>query len=377
MTGAGRLSLALVLTSLMLAGCTGDDAPQAASTSTPTPTADAAPTPRVTPSGISLPPEVPPTPSPTTSGPPAQPRAADVEVVTVAVDRGRVAPDERFVVTVRLHNAGDLAGEGSVTLLFDGEGMETETFLVEGGATVNLSFPLTSAEAGTHEVWVQATGARVDATAILVEVVSAGAFVLSALQISPPALELGDVAVVTVTVANEGATPASGTVRVDHLGEGLTSRAVELAPGASQTLTLQARPTRGSTEPLTVRVLSSTASISGPLTVRAPVIANATGVFNQGMCDNYLGYAVQFDNAGNGVARQVTAKATVTDANGTFVSEYTSSPPIDVGAKQHGSMSVAPTITQRCGKDDTYSIHVVVTPLYGEAVEFDAGPFVV
>lgn len=360
-----RLLLLLVVPSLVLAGCTAEESPGAAAGNTGDTSAPA--------SGATMEPvaETPEAPA----AAPATP--AQVEVVRLAVDQGRVAPDERFIATATLRNLGGTEGAGSVTLRVDGAPHATEAFRVAPGGTTNLTFALQSSQTGTRSLALDAVGADVLAAPVTVDVVAAGAFSFHDLALLPRVVELGDVSVLTVTVANDGATDASGTLRVAMPdGSVLASAPVELAPGASARVPLQVRPDAGGVIPLVVSMSSSTVTATTNITVRAPQLANPAGAFNDGMCDTYLGYTLSFDNLGDGVARQVVLTAIVTTPDGAEHSRW-SSEPQDVVAGQRAAIGVAPPIQQRCGADDVYDLRIVVELAHTDGFEYDAGRFTV
>lgn len=363
--------LVMLLLSTALAGCTGPtaeegDAPRQGSpapgggSATPAPATNA-PSPT--------------TPTVTGAGAPAV-TPARVEVLTLAVDKGRVAPEERFTVTVTLRNLGGATGEGSVALRLDGDIVATREFSVRGSGLANLSFALESAQPGERTLDVTARGADVLARPITVDVVPAGRFSLRELVVTPTPIELGDLTTAGVTIVNEGATSATGTLRLTIEGETLATRNVDLAPGASERVTLELRPTQGGNLTVVVAIPSAGVSTSGDLRVRAPKLENPGGAFNNGMCDTYLGYTLSFDNSGDGVARRVNVTAIVTREDGTEHSRY-HAPVQDVLAKRRADIPVAPPITQRCGAEDVYHLRFVVTTPLGAGFEWDAGRFVV
>lgn len=370
---AARLIVALmVVPALVLAGCTGDDTSGADvdATTTGGATTPAGTVPTTTTGGGAT------TPDAVT---PTTPTAANVVVHSLSVDKGRIAPQEQFLVTVGLRNTGGSEGSGSITILIDDERQTTEPFTIAGGRAMNLSFGFDSDQTGERRISVTAEGAQVTAPAVTVEVIPAGAFTLSNLQISPSPIELGDVSIVTVTVGNDGATAATGTLRVSATDETLATKSVQLDPGATQTLSLQVRPTEGGTLPITVRVLSSTAVIEGQLVVRAPDIQNEGGRYQDDLkmyCNSALFYTASFDNGGTGVLRDVVVTAIVSLPNGTEHAR-SSSEPQDILAGRHADITVSPAVTQRCGQDDEYDMRIVLTAANHATVEYDAGRIVV
>ena len=378
---AARLfAVLMVVPAVLLAGCAGNNADGAnldaditATPPTTSVTTTSAPAP-VTPTGA-----VTTTPTTTSTTPPPAPTPADVVVHSLSVDKGRVAPQEQFLVTVGLRNAGGSEGTGTITILIDDAPQTTEPFRLAGGRETNLSFGFQNDQPGERRIGVVAEGAAVTAPSVMVEVIPAGAFTLSTLQISPSPIELGDVSLVTVTVGNDGATAATGTLRVSAPTETLATKTIQLDPGVTQTLSLQVRPTVGGSLPITVRVLSSTAIIEGQLVVRAPDIQNEGGRYQDDLkryCNSALFYTVTFDNAGTGVLRDLVVTAIVYLPNGTEHSRA-STQPQDVLTGRHAEIGVAPHVTQRCAEDDTYDMRVILTAANHQTVEYDAGRIVI
>jgi len=82
------------------------------------------------------------------------PLPADISVVDASVTPEEVEPGETVTAEGTLENAGEEAGEATVELEVDGEGIADETVELEGGETLDVSFDFTLDEEGTYEVFV-------------------------------------------------------------------------------------------------------------------------------------------------------------------------------------------------------------------------------
>jgi|GEM_PF-6045532 len=82
------------------------------------------------------------------------PLPADISVVDASVTPEEVEPGEMVTADGTLENAGEEAGEATVELEVDGEGIADETVELEGGETLDVSFDFTLDEEGTYEVFV-------------------------------------------------------------------------------------------------------------------------------------------------------------------------------------------------------------------------------
>lgn len=371
------VAAALLLVAGALAGCTTSEPDSSGAVRDP-PAATGGPVggtviggSPTTPGGVS--PTVPTGTSPTPSTPPLP---ANVVVIAFSADKGRVEPGERLLATATLRNEGGMSGAGTLTLLVDGEPIAAGEFEVPAGATAVESFALTLSDMGDHLVSLLASGATVDVGPIDVEVVQAGAFSLSGLTALPPAIELGDLTRVTLTVTNTGGTRGTGDVRLAVGGETLGVQPVDLDPGASKELAFTVTPTKGGVLPVRATVSSGSAETLGNLTVRAPQVANAGGEYRSGFCLSYLEHTVVFDNTGDGIMRDVKVLAVVLLPNGTEHSRQEMSLG-NVLAGAHAEVAMTPSATNRCGQDDVYSMRFTITPKFGEAVTFERGPFTI
>lgn len=365
---APRLPVFLGLAfALALAGCTATDAPAASDESLTD--VDVEPT-------TSTPVVSEPTTEPVVTPEPVEPEEGEVIVSSLNADKGRVAPGEVLHLTAGLEHLGGPAAVGFVHAYANGEWVGTVSFNLASQQVSTVGFSFRLDEPGVYVVHVTAENASVEIAPITVEVLHPGAFKLSDLRVSPAPIELGDLTVVSLVVHNDGSTDGSGTLRVLAGGVELALRPLQLAPDATQNVDIQVRPTKSGLLPIVVEVPSSTSEITGELLVRGPKLENATGEFNNGICDNYLGYTVIVDNAGDGAARNVVVTATLLKPDGQTHSTYVADP-VTILAHQEGRISVAPLIEQRCGQDDTYQLLIDIQPAYGEGVSFDAGTFVV
>jgi hypothetical protein len=300
-----------------------------------------------------------------------------VEVIEFSADKGRVEPGERLLVSVVLRNTGGLEGRGDLTLLVEGEPVATGDFVAPPGRETVESFSLTLSSPGAHLISLLASGAEVKVGPVDIEVVSAGILALSDVTAVPAVVDLGDLTLVTVTVLNTGGTQGKGDVQIAIGGTHLGTVAVDLAPGASQDVTLSVKPPRGGTQPILATLSSGSTEAMGSVVVRAPALEHLTGLYHEQFCVSQIKYTVSFDNTGDGSARATQVTAIVFDATGAEHSRQV----IEVGeilAGAHKDVEVSPPAAKlSCPEKRTYTLRVMIAPKYGDPIAIDAGPFTI
>jgi hypothetical protein len=191
-----------------------------------------------------------------------------VEPASFAVTFGSVPESvtvgEALTVPVVVTNAGGVSGTRTVTVTVDGDPVGATELSLAPGANETVSFEYTVAETDgpTLDLAVTSGDDRTTATAA---VVSPPQFEVDSPSVSTPAT-VGDPVVVVVTVTNTGGVTATQSVTLAVDGTTRAGRAVELAGGASETVTVEYTPTEPGNRVLTVASNDSTATAT--VTVR-------------------------------------------------------------------------------------------------------------
>jgi PGF-CTERM protein len=83
-----------------------------------------------------------------------RPRAPDITVATLSVDREQVDAGQRFTLTANVTNTGDAAGERSVSLELFGETVATRTVSLDAGESTTVSFTRSVMSPGSYDATV-------------------------------------------------------------------------------------------------------------------------------------------------------------------------------------------------------------------------------
>ena len=191
-----------------------------------------------------------------------------------------LATGETLAVETLVRNTGGEAGEYNATLTVDGEPVATETGTIDAESRRVVPLSHTFEESGTYTVGVG------DET-VDVRVEPAAEPTVTSLTVAPRTVQQGERANVSLTVTNDAAVPANGTVTVTRNGDPAAERVVTLGPGNTSQLTVslpfpeagEIQVGAGSADPVTVTVEGGLLGVAGPgFTPIAALVATAVAL---------------------------------------------------------------------------------------------------
>jgi hypothetical protein len=156
----------------------------------------------------------------------------ELELGALSISRSEVSVGEEVTISVVATNAGDEEGTFEVTLEINGEGVDSKEVTVPGDGTKTVSFTRTEAVPGVYRVDV---GGRTGTFTVVAP--EPEDFIVSNLVISPPEVRVGEEATVGVSVQNMGGEPGWQTLSLTVDGAVVTTKTVNVSPGATQTVT--------------------------------------------------------------------------------------------------------------------------------------------
>ena len=182
-------------------------------------------------------------------------KPATFEVTGLTVEPSEVMVGGLMTVSAQVSNLGEVAGDYDAALLVDGEPVDSTRVPVGPGLTDKISFAVEATESGEFEVAIGGASGRF-------RVLSPALFIFTDLSVSPPKVEVGQIASVTVTVTNQGDAEDARIVPFNAGGNTVGSLTVQLAAGASQKLAYVFTPTEPGDYALEVGGLSITLQAS-------------------------------------------------------------------------------------------------------------------
>ena len=162
-----------------------------------------------------------------------------------------------MTISVLVTNAGDVAGSYRVTLEIDNVAVATEDVDLIGGASQTVTFITAEDVAGTHTVNIDG----LSGIFMVKTPPTPAAFTTSALSISPTEVEIGESVTIGVLVTNTGELAGSYkvTLKIDNVA--VATEDIDLAGGASQTVTFITAEDVAGTYTVSVNGLSGTFTV--------------------------------------------------------------------------------------------------------------------
>jgi hypothetical protein len=158
----------------------------------------------------------------------ATPQPARFTLSDLTISPSRVNPGEKVVITVTVANTGSLSGNYTASLYVNNSVEETKTVTAAGGEEVTLSFEVVAKDIGTLNVRIGSSEGSFVVEGTLAD------FEIGSLEISPPELDTGQTADISVTVTNTGQSPGTYGVEFNVNGAIVATKEVSLAGGESQ-----------------------------------------------------------------------------------------------------------------------------------------------
>jgi PGF-CTERM protein len=171
-----------------------------------------------------------PAPAPESDSDPKS-REPVLEIVDGTLRSEGVRIGERINVTATVENVG-ATGTGTVALFVDGDRETNRTVTLEPGATEDVTFDLTFARTGTHDI---AVGERAVGT-VTVDGRAPAEFAVENAGLSATEIGVGESVGVTATVENAG--PESRTQTVELVVQGSVAAETEVTLDANETKTV-------------------------------------------------------------------------------------------------------------------------------------------
>lgn len=156
----------------------------------------------------------------------AKPAQPEFQVVSVQILPLTATSKERANVYAEVKNSGSTEGAHTLTLTIDGVKAQTKVVKVAPGETEIVTFTIVEDEAGTYNVEVNGLSGTF-------QVIKAAEFTASNLVISPPIVEVGQMATVTADVTNAGEVEGSYSVALMINGNKVETKELTVAPGAT------------------------------------------------------------------------------------------------------------------------------------------------
>lgn len=202
----------------------------------------------------------------------AHTRPASFSISNLVITPSQINVDGSASISALISNSGDLTDIYEVTIKVNGTTVEAKTISLMGGASERVSFSLTPGAAGEYTVDLSGLAGTLKVNEIRetekpeipgVPEVPAS-FSVSALSISPSAVNTGDRVDISVTVTNSGETGGTYeiTLKINDAVEEM--KVVNLAGGASQKVAFTTARDAAGTYGVDVN------GLSGAFTVKAP-----------------------------------------------------------------------------------------------------------
>ena len=206
------IAIALMLLSVILAGCTTPEA--------------LAPLPASEPVTVPTPTPTPPVPAPS----PALTPPAEFEVITLEVDSDEIAAGESFNITAKLSNKGGFEGIYTASPKVDGEEVDSKEIKLAAGSTDEISFPMTLEDTGTSTL-------EVGGTSSIIKVLRTAELTVTDISISPLNVFPGEEAIIKASVVNWGKVKGFLTPTLYVDGVEVDSRPLSLEPYVTENIT--------------------------------------------------------------------------------------------------------------------------------------------
>lgn len=193
---------------------------------------------------------------------------AAIELVDLEVEPTDPRVGDTLEVTATYENAGAEAGETTAELVVDGTVVDAGTVTVPAGERESVTFAWTPEAAGTYTLEVggetaTVTVAEADEPLPAIEVTDA--------ELEAEEIDLGEAAVVTATLENEGNATGEATAELEAGGGVVDSESVELEPDEEVTVVLEWTPGQTGSYDLSVNGVDA-----GTVTVSEGVVATTT-----------------------------------------------------------------------------------------------------
>ena len=184
---------------------------------------------------------------------------ATFEVSSLVVTPPEVLVGEGVSVKVDVKNAGEVEGAYPVTLMVNGEALETKEVTVPGGEKETVSFALVKDVAGTYKL-------EIDGESRMLKVLRPATFEVSSLVVTPPEVLVGEGVSVKVDVKNAGEVEGAYPVTLMVNGEALETKEVTVPGGEKETVSFALVKDAAGTYKLAVDELSKMLEVLQPAT---------------------------------------------------------------------------------------------------------------
>ena len=175
---------------------------------------------------------------------------------------------ESLYVGVRVENGGDLTEEQNIILELDGTEAAQRVVTLAGGDAQQVTFSLPPGKAGPHTIAVGDVAVSFsvrDAPQSAAEALEPSpTFSISGLMVTPASVTSGQMATVSIYIANDGNAPGAYALYLAVDGRILAERSVDLPAGTQQKVAFELYANEAGTHTVEMSGLSRTFSVSAP-----------------------------------------------------------------------------------------------------------------